>query len=165
VTIALIGPMGAGKSSIGRRLAKALDARFTDTDVVIAGRHGPIPELFTVGGERAFRRLERAVVAEALAADGVVALGGGAVLDLDTQRDLKRCTVVLLTVSEEAVAARIAGSRRPLLSDGIESWRRIRDERATLYAALADVTEDTSRRPITALAAELAERLRPVVAR
>jgi shikimate kinase len=72
---------------------------------------------------------------------------------------------VLLTVSEEAVAARIAGSRRPLLSDGIESWRRIRDERAPLYAALADVTEDTSRRPITALAAELAERLRPVVAR
>jgi shikimate kinase len=162
VTIALIGPMGAGKSSIGRRLAKALDLPFTDTDTEIARRHGPIPELFAVGGEAGFRGLEREIVAEALAGDGVVALGGGAVLSAETRGDLERCTVVLLTVSEEAVAERLAGSRRPLLTDGIESWRRIRDERAALYAALADVTVDTSRRPITTLAEELAERLRPV---
>jgi shikimate kinase len=166
VTVALIGPMGAGKSSIGRRLAKGLDLPFTDTDTEIARRHGPIPELFAAGGEAGFRALERAVVAEALAGDGVVALGGGAVLDPATQRDLERCTVVLLTVSEEAVAARLtSGTRRPLLTDGIESWRRIRDARAPLYAALADVTVDTSTRPITTLAEELAERLRPVVAR
>jgi shikimate kinase len=165
VTVALIGPMGAGKSSIGKRIAKALDLPFTDTDAEIARRHGPIPELFAVGGEAGFRALERAVVAEALAGDGVVALGGGAVLDLETRRDLGRCTVVLLTVSEEAVASRITGGRRPLLTDGLDSWRRIRDERADLYASLADVTVDTSRRPITALADELAERLRPVVAR
>ena len=164
MTIALIGPMGAGKSSIGRRLAKSLGLPFTDTDVEIARRHGPIPELFAVGGEAGFRALERAVVAEALAGDGVVALGGGAVLDAETRRDLERCTVVLLTVSEEAVAPRIAGDRRPLLTEGLDSWRRIRDERADLYASLADVTVDTSRRPITALADELAERLRPVVA-
>ncbi len=162
MTIALIGPMGAGKSSIGRRLAKGLDLPFTDTDIEIARRHGPIPELFAVGGEAGFRALERAVVAEALGGHGVVALGGGAVLDADTRHDLERCTVVLLTVSEEAVAARITGSRRPLLTDGLDSWRRIRDERADLYASLADVTVDTSRRPITTLADELAERLRPV---
>src|SRR5919202_3957131 len=107
VTVALIGPMGAGKSSIGRRLAKGLDLPFTDTDVEIARRHGPIPELFAVGGEAGFRALERTVVAEALAGDGVVALGGGAVLDPDTRRDLERSTVVLLTVSEEAVADRL----------------------------------------------------------
>jgi shikimate kinase len=165
VTVALIGPMGSGKSSIGRRLAKALALPFIDTDAEIARLHGPIPELFAAGGERGFRELERAVVAEALARDGVVALGGGAVLDPDTRRDLERCTVVLLTVSEAAVAARIAGGRRPLLTDGIDSWRRIRDERAALYDALADVTVDTSSRPITALAEELAERLRPAVAR
>jgi shikimate kinase len=166
VTVALIGPMGAGKSSIGRRLGTVLAVPFTDTDVEIARRHGPIPELFAVGGEAGFRRLERAVVAEALAGDGVVALGGGAVLDPETRHDLERCTVVLLTVSEEAVAARIAsGTRRPLLTDGLDSWRRIRDERAALYESLADVTVDTSRRPITMLADELAERLRPAVAR
>lgn len=165
MTIALIGPMGAGKSSIGGRLAKSLGLVFTDTDVEIARRHGPIPELFAVGGEAGFRGLERTVVAEALAGGGVVALGGGAVLDADTQRDLERCTVVLLTVSEDAVAARLANGRRPLLTDGIDSWRRIRDERATLYASLADVTVDTSRRPITVLADELTDRLRPVVAR
>ena len=165
MTVALIGPMGAGKSSIGRRLAKSLALPFLDTDAEIARRHGPIPELFAVGGEQGFRALERAVVAEALATDGVVALGGGAVLDPDTRRDLERCTVVLLTVSEEAVATRISGGRRPLLTDGIESWRRIRTERAPLYAALADLTIDTSRRPITVLADELAERLRPAVAR
>jgi shikimate kinase len=88
------------------------------------------------------------------------------VLDPATRHDLEHCTVVLLTVSEDAVAARIgAGTRRPLLTDGIDSWRRIRDERAALYESLADVTVDTSRRPITTLADELAERLRPAVAR
>lgn len=159
MTIALIGPMAAGKSSIGRRLAKRLALPFTDTDAVIAARHGPIPELFAVGGESGFRGLERAVVAEALAGGGVVALGGGAVLDLDTRRDLAGCTVVLLTVSEEAVAARLGGGRRPLLTEGVESWRRIRDERADLYASLADVVVDTSRRPITTVADELGDRL------
>jgi shikimate kinase len=160
VTIALIGPMGAGKSSIGRRLAKRLDLPFTDTDAVIASRHGPIPELFAVGGEAGFRGLERTVVAEALGRGGVVALGGGAVLDPGTRQDLEPCTVVLLTVSEEAVAARLGSGRRPLLTDGIATWRRIRDERADIYASLADLVVDTSSRPITTLADELAERLR-----
>ena len=162
MTIALIGPMGAGKSSVGRRLAKRLELPFTDTDAVIAARHGPIAELFAVGGETGFRGLERAVVAEALAAGGVVSLGGGAVLDPDTRHDLDPCTVVLLTVSEEVVARRLGGGRRPLLTDGIETWRRIRDERADLYASLADLVVDTSRRPIATLADELADRLRAV---
>lgn len=164
-TIALIGPMGAGKSSIGRRLAKHLDRRFADTDSVIAVEHGPVPQLFALHGEPGFRAIERRVVQRELAAGGVVALGGGAVLDPATREDLAACTVVLLTVDEQAVEARIATGGRPLLTEGLASWRRIAAERAPVYAALADVTVDTSRRPMTRIAAELAESLRPLEVR
>lgn len=158
-TIAVIGPMGAGKSSVGRRLAKHLDRRFVDTDVVIAAEHGPIPHLFETVGEGAFRVVERDVVQRELRSGGVVALGGGAVLDESTRLALSACTVVLLTVSEEAVGARLAGGNRPLLTEGIVSWRAIAAEREPLYRALADITVDTSRRPMTTIAAELAAQL------
>ena len=158
-TIALIGPMGAGKTSVGRRLAKRLGRRFVDTDAAIATEHGPIPHLFATVGEGAFREIERGVVQRELREGGVVALGGGAVLDPATREALGACTVVLLTVSEDAVVARIAEGRRPLLTEGIASWRRIAAERAPVYAELADVTVDTSRRPMTTIAAELAAQL------
>lgn len=158
-TIALIGPMGAGKTSVGRRLARHLDRPFIDTDLVIAAEHGPIPQLFETVGEGAFRGIERDVVQRELRSGAVVALGGGAVLDESTRIALADCTVVLLTVTEEAVAARLAGGRRPLLTAGIASWRRIAAERDPIYRALADVTVDTSRRPMTTIAAELAAQL------
>ena len=158
-TIALIGPMGAGKTSIGRRLAKRLQRPFTDTDAAIVAAHGPIAALFASVGESGFRAIERAVVAQELASGGVVALGGGAVLDPGTRTALADCTVVLLTVSEGAVAERLKPGRRPLLTDGVATWRRIAAERAPLYAELADITVDTSRRPMTTIASELAERL------
>ena len=158
-TIALIGPMGAGKTSVGRRLAKRLGRRFIDTDAAIATERGPIPHLFATVGEGAFREIERAIVQRELREGGVVARGGGAVLDPATREALAACTVVLLTVSEDAVVARIAEGRRPLLTDGIASWRRIAAERAPVYAELADVTVDTSRRPMTTIAAELAAQL------
>jgi shikimate kinase len=158
-TVALIGPMGAGKTSVGRRLAKHLDRRFVDTDAVIAVEHGAIPHLFSTVGEGAFRVMERDVVQRELRSGAVVALGGGAVLDPSTQEALAACTVVLLTVSEEAVEARLAGGRRPLLTEGIATWRRIAAEREPIYRRLADVTVDTSRRPMTTIAAELAEQL------
>jgi shikimate kinase len=158
-TVALIGPMGAGKTSVGRRLAKHLDRRFVDTDAVIAVEHGAIPHLFSTVGEGAFRVMERDVVQRELRSGAVVALGGGAVLDPSTQEALAACTVVLLTVSEEAVEARLAGGRRPLLTEGIATWRHIAAEREPIYRRLADVTVDTSRRPMTTIAAELAEQL------
>lgn len=161
-TIALIGPMGAGKTSVGRRLAKHLDRRFVDTDAVIAAEHGAIPHLFATVGEGAFRGIERDVVQRELRSGAVVALGGGAVLDESTRAALRDTTVVLLTVSEDAVAARLAGGTRPLLTDGIASWRRIAAEREPIYRELADVTVDTSRRPMTSIAAELAEQLQEV---
>jgi shikimate kinase len=157
--VALIGPMGAGKTSVGRRVARHLGVRFVDTDAAITAEHGPIPQLFTTVGEAGFRAIERDVVQRELRGGGVVALGGGAVLDPSTRAALADCTVVLLTVSAEAVAARLAGSARPLLTDGVDSWRRIAAEREPVYRALADVTVDTSRRPMTRIAAELAERL------
>lgn len=160
MTIALIGPMGAGKSSIGRRVARLLGTRFTDTDSRIAVRYGPVPDLFARLGEPGFRAIEREVVAAALDSGGVVALGGGAVLDAGIQERLAACTVVLLTVSEEAVAPRIAGGGRPLLTDGVASWGAILGARRPLYEQLADLVVDTSRRPMTRIAEELADRLR-----
>lgn len=164
-TVALIGPMGAGKTAIGTRLARRLGYRFVDTDAVIAAEHGTIPHLFATLGEGGFRALERDVVQRELAADAVVALGGGAVLDPSTRDALAACTVVLLTVSEEAVGARLTAGTRPLLTDGLASWRRIAAEREPIYRSLADVTVDTSRRPMTTIAAELAEHLQASCAR
>ncbi|HEV7624507.1 MAG TPA: shikimate kinase [Amnibacterium sp.] len=151
--------MGAGKSSVGRKLAKRLGLPFTDTDQRIVARHGTIADLFAEQGEPAFRALERAVVAEALADGGVVSLGGGAVLDPGTRADLAGCTVVLLTVDETAVADRLASARRPLLADGLASWRRIAAERDGLYRGLADLVVDTSHRPMAHVVDELAAAL------
>jgi shikimate kinase len=161
-TVAVIGPMGAGKSSVGRRLAKRLGVPFIDTDQRIVARHGPIADLFAERGEPAFRALERAVVAEALAEGAVVALGGGAVLDPGTRDDLARCTVVLLTVDEAAVAGRLDSGRRPLLVDGLDSWRRIAAARDAVYRGLADLVVDTSRRPMAHVVDELAAALDPL---
>jgi shikimate kinase len=151
--IVVIGPMGAGKSSVGRRVAKALGVPFTDTDRVIAREHGPIPQLFAERGEPAFRELEAAAVRQAMQTGGVVSVGGGAVMHPDTRAAMTGAHVVLLTVTAEAVAARIAGSDRPLIaSGGITAWQRILDERAATYAALAHVVLDTSRRPMSRVA-------------
>ncbi|GAA3771833.1 shikimate kinase [Microbacterium kribbense] len=145
--VVLIGPMGAGKTSIGRKLAKTLGVRFFDTDIAIAREHGPIPEIFVHEGEPRFRELERAAVQEALGTDGIVALGGGAVLHPDTRADLARHPVVLLTVDAHTVAGRIRDTNRPLLqgADALAQWERVAAERSALYAQLADVTFDTSR--------------------
>ena len=158
-TVAVIGPMGAGKSSVGRKLAKRLGVPFVDTDQRIVARHGTIADLFAERGEPGFRMLEREVVAEALGGGGVVALGGGAVLDPATRADLARCRVVLLTVDETAVAERLASGSRPLLVDGLDSWRRIAAERDVVYRGVADLVVDTSRRPMAHVVEELAAAL------
>jgi shikimate kinase len=149
--IVLIGPMGAGKTSIGRRVAKALQVPFFDTDAAVTGVHGPIESIFAEHGEARFRTLERAAVVEGLATDGVVSLGGGAVLDAQTQRDLASHRVVLLTVAPRVVAHRVNGSKRPLLQGGDDAmarWTDIFAERRPVYDALADVTFDTSSGPL-----------------
>ncbi|WP_243696851.1 shikimate kinase [Labedella endophytica] len=155
--LVLIGPMAAGKSKIGRRVARHLGVPFTDTDRMIVSEHGPIPAIFESEGEDAFRAYERAAVARSVGKRSVVSLGGGAVLHPDTATLLESATVVYLTVSAEVVRSRIAGSNRPLLTDGIESWERIFAERRPTYERLATATWDTSRLPISRLADEIAD--------
>jgi shikimate kinase len=152
--VVLIGAPGAGKSRLGKRIARTLGVPFIDTDKRIVAGHGPIPAIFAEHGEARFRELERAEVARALGEPGVVALGGGAVLDEDTQRDLAAHRVAQLSVSAEAVAKRITGDKRPLV-DGVAAWSALVEKRRPVYDRLADRTFDTSSRPLDAIADEL----------
>lgn len=153
--IAFIGPMASGKTRLGKRVARRLGIAFIDTDREIVAEHGPIAEIFERHGEPYFRSLERDAAARALATDAVVSLGGGAVLDPDTQQLLGDTPVVLLSVSAEAVAPRLADGRRPLVRDGVETWSRILEQRRETYERLADVTFDTSSIPLDQIADEI----------
>jgi shikimate kinase len=148
--------MGAGKTRIGKRVARILGTGFRDTDRMIVAEHGPVAAIFDTQGESRFRELERAAVARALDGDDVVALGGGAILNEETARELGDHRVVLVTVSPDAVAARLGDGRRPLVRGGIADWERIYAERRPRYEALARLTVDTSNRPIDAVAQEVA---------
>jgi shikimate kinase len=153
--VVFIGPMGAGKTRLGKRVARILGRGFTDTDKVIVARHGSISDIFDTHGEVYFRALEREAVADALRSTDVVSLGGGAVLDADTRADLAGLPVVLLTVSAEAVQDRLEDGRRPLVRDGVTSWTRIFESRRPLYEALATHVIDTSGRKMDDVAEEV----------
>ena len=155
MTVVLIGPPAAGKTRIGKRLASRLGRPFIDTDREIVAEHGPIPQIFAEHGEPYFRRLEREAVRRALTEHAVVSLGGGAVLDRETQADLAATSVILLTVKAEAVAGRIGNAKRPLVTD-LTSWQALVDSRAELYASLADYSIDTSTRPLDAIVEDIA---------
>ncbi|MCS5733251.1 shikimate kinase [Herbiconiux daphne] len=154
--LVLIGPPAAGKSRIGKRVARLLGLPFIDTDSLVVAAHGPISDIFATHGEPHFRSLERAEVVKALSADAVVSFGGGAVLDAETQHDLARHPVVLLTVQPHAVLSRLGNGKRPLVAD-VESWIALYEKRRDLYERLADHTVDTSDRPTDQLAAEIAD--------
>jgi len=158
--VVLIGAPGAGKTRTGKRVARILGLPFVDTDKRIVAVHGPIPALFEQHGEPRFRELERQAVQAALLEHAVVSLGGGAVLDLDTRADLEPLPVVQLTTSVEAIASRIGDGRRPLLKDGTAAWEALVAARAPIYDALADLTIDTSRMPIDAVAERVADWVR-----
>jgi shikimate kinase len=159
--LVVIGAPGAGKTRIGKRVARLLKVPFVDTDRRIVTRHGPIAQIFTGRGEEHFRTLERIEVARALTERAVVSLGGGAVLDPDTQSDLAGLPVALMTVSADAVRLRI-GEHRPLLrGGGVEAWERLVAARRETYERLASRTWDTSDRPIETIAQEIADWIRP----
>ncbi|MCU1414086.1 MAG: hypothetical protein JWN80_1426 [Microbacteriaceae bacterium] len=154
--LVLIGPPGAGKTRLGKRVARILGVPFIDTDRRIVAGHGPIADIFGQFGEPHFRSLERAVVAQALTEPAVVSLGGGAILDHDTQAELLGQRVALVTVSADAVALRIAGGKRPLVS-GVEDWSALVESRRATYERLAGRSWDTSNRPLDGIAMEIAD--------
>lgn len=143
--VVLVGPMAAGKSAVGRTLARRTGARFIDTDRVIIERHGSISEIFALHGEEGFRGLEAEVVRTALVPGVVVSLGGGAVLHPQTQALLADAVVVFLDADLATVLPRIvADSGRPLLAGRpAERWQELYDIRRPVYAALATAVVDT----------------------
>lgn len=156
--LVLVGPMGAGKSRVGAKLAASVGVPFVDTDARIEERHGPIDQIFARDGEAAFRALERDAVAAALTEAAVVSLGGGAVLHPQTRAELARLDVVWLKVSAEAVAMRLVGGNRPLLAEGgLARWTAIQHEREPIYASLADLEIDTSRRSVARIVQQITE--------
>ena len=153
--VVFIGAPASGKSKIAKRVAALLQVPRIDTDKVVVAEHGPIADIFDNAGEATFRAYERAAVKDALQQSAIVSLGGGAVLDPDTQNDLTTVPVVLLTVSDEAVASRISDPKRPLLRDGIEAWKQLVAARMPIYTELAWNTFDTSDGDLDAIAEDI----------
>lgn len=141
--IVLVGPPGAGKSTVGRLLGARRGLPFRDTDADIEQAAGKsIAEIFYDEGEAAFRALERAAVATALAEhQGVLSLGGGAVLDLGTRNALQEPFVVFLNVELSDAAKRVGLSRdRPVLAlNPRATLATLLSERISLYRQVADV--------------------------
>jgi shikimate kinase len=158
-TIVLIGPMGVGKTTIGRKLARALKVPFVDTDNIITDEHGPIPEIFEERGEPEFRRLEEKAVEKAISQIGVVATGGGAVISSATRKRLKAVTVIYLSTDGKHIASRLKQGSRPLIQNGVEDWKRIYEERKPVYEAAADFVINTSGQPISVSIQEILNRL------
>ena len=154
--IFLVGPMGSGKTTIGRQLAKVLNREFVDSDHEISRRTGAdIPWIFDIEGEAGFRERERAVIDDLTQRQGIVlATGGGAVLNSDNRRWLaSRGLTVYLSASIDQLFMRTAKDRnRPLLQTDdpraqLEALMLVRDP---LYREVADLVVDTDDRSVRA---------------
>jgi shikimate kinase len=160
----VVGPPGAGKTTIGKAVAALLGVPFADTDDLIEATAGkPIPEIFFDDGEPAFRELEVAAIAGALESfGGVLALGGGAILNEGTQRLLAGHTVVFLSVELSDAVKRVGlGAGRPLLSiNPRATLKYLMDQRRPLYASVATHTVATDARTPGEIAAEVAALLK-----
>ena len=162
--VVLVGPMGAGKTTVAALLADAwgVEARDSDQDVETAEQRS-VSDIFVESGEAHFRALERAAVAQALSThDGVLALGGGAVLDPATRTLLQGHTVVFLRVGLSEAVKRVGlGTGRPLLLGNVRARiKALLDERTPIYASVATTTVDTDERSAHEVAAQIMEELR-----
>lgn len=166
--IFLIGPMGTGKSTIGRLLAKLLGLKFDDTDYEIRRRTGvDIPTVFDFEGEEGFRKREKTVLKELTQNNGLVlATGGGVVLDPDNRNILStRGVVVYLHCSPEQQFRRTERDRnRPLLqtADPLARLRELMVERDPLYRQTADIVVSTEKRNASSVAREIKRRIESV---
>ena len=162
--VVLIGPMGAGKSTVAALLADAWGVPVRDTDDDIEATEGrSISDIFVDSGEGHFRVLEAAAVAKAVAEhDGVLALGGGAVLDPATRELLADEQVVFLRVGLSDAVKRVGlGVGRPLLLGNIRSRvKALLDERTPIYEALATHVVDTDGRTPEEVSTEIEGLLR-----
>jgi shikimate kinase len=160
----LVGLPGSGKSTIGRRLAKALEVTLVDTDAAIEAKTGlSIAELFATGGEAEFRRVEEQVVRAALAEhDGVLSLGGGAVTSKGVRDALAGHTVIYLEITAAEGVRRTGGNTvRPLLAgpNRAEKYRALMADRAPLYRRVATMRVNTNRRNPGAVVRHIVSRL------
>ncbi|WP_433325054.1 shikimate kinase [Spirillospora sp. CA-294931] len=159
----LIGPPGSGKSTIGAALAERLGVALRDTDADAEAAAGkPIGEIFIDDGEERFRELEHAAVRAALAEhDGVLALGGGAVLSPATQELLDGHTVVYLKVGLSEAVKRVGlASARPLLVLNPRSQlRKLLEERLPIYERLGTLHVDTDERDPDDIVEEIVKEL------
>ena len=159
--IYLVGMMGAGKTTVGRLLARRLKLRFVDSDHEMESRCGvKIPLIFEIEGEAGFRARESQVLAELTALEGIVlGTGGGAVLSADNRSLLAaNGTVVYLRARPEDLYERVRQDRnRPLLAsdDPLGRLSEMYAERDALYRSIADLTVDTGRQGVNALARQL----------
>ncbi|KUN20928.1 shikimate kinase [Streptomyces antibioticus] len=148
--VVLVGPMGVGKSTVGQLLAERLGVGYRDTDDdIVAAQGRSVAEIFVDEGESAFRAIEKAAVLRALAEhDGVLALGGGAILDEDTRVALAGLPVVYLSMDvEEAVKRTGLNTARPLLAvNPRKQWRELMEARRHLYEQVATAVVATDGR-------------------
>jgi shikimate kinase len=156
----LIGPPGAGKTTVGAELAALLGVSFIDTDASVEAAAGkPVGDIFIEDGEPVFRELERGAVAAAIGGqDGVVGLGGGAVLDPGTQARLTGRPVVYLQTSFPELARRVGMDRpRPLLLGNPRAQlKALLERRLPIYDRLAWMTVDTDGREPGEIAGQIA---------
>jgi shikimate kinase len=159
-----VGAPGAGKTTVGQAVAQLLGVPFADSDMIIEQRAGkPIPEIFFDDGEDAFRAMEREAIAGALTGfEGVLALGGGAILDPGTRASLAGQPVVYLSVELSDAVKRVGLSGgRPLLAiNPRATLKYLLDQRKPLYASVAAHTVPTDGRGVDEIAAEVAALLK-----
>ncbi|MHC5905609.1 shikimate kinase [Streptomyces sp. S6] len=148
--VVLVGPMGVGKSTVGRLLAERLGVPYRDTDDdIVAAQGRAIADIFVEEGEPAFRAIEKAAVEAALAGhEGVLALGGGSILDAETRGLLAGQRVVYLSMDvEEAVKRTGLNTARPLLAvNPRKQWRELMEARRALYESVATAVVATDSR-------------------
>jgi shikimate kinase len=160
----LIGLPGSGKSTIGRRLAKALGLSLLDTDTAIEDTTGrSIADIFAADGEQEFRRIEEDVIRSALQSHhGVLSLGGGAVTTPGVRDALAGHTVIYLEISATEGVRRTGGTTvRPLLAgpDRSEKFKALMSERVPLYRRVATMRVNTNRRNPGAVVRYIVDRL------
>ena len=156
----LVGPMGVGKTTVGKKLAKELDTGFVDTDKIISCENGSIASVFERLGEPGFREIESAVLARCLEGSGVIATGGGVVTTESNRKLLRSHNVIYLSTNGKQIESRISSRNRPLLGAGADSWSSIYESRKPLYSEVATHEVDTSGKSLANIVSEISALVR-----